>query len=309
MTSRARGKSRKNDIFCLTTLCIRGKIKVAKYVKPLDEDEKGESAVKYRLPFALCKERGIKLPDWATPRDAWDALKGFGISPDSEYKKMYKKMYNKVYQRERRKEKKARKEQACDAQHSPNYDYEIQEGKIAGIKKGEPMSFEQADGGAPNPHFSSSVEFGGNLYGYTTNCQTCVVVFEARQRGYDVRTLPNNRNPYIKDLSYWTNLAYIDENGNHPQYIVPNKRENKTKFLDRVIEDGRYTLQFVKGGNGHIVSIQRINGVLTIYDPQSGRKIANIGEYLRERKNLKILRVDNVEFDPQYVNYIMKGTK
>ena len=48
-----------------------------KYVKPLDKDEESKGNAKYRLPFALCKERGIQLPDWATPRDAWNALKGY----------------------------------------------------------------------------------------------------------------------------------------------------------------------------------------------------------------------------------------
>ena len=60
------------------------------------------------------------------------------------------------------------------------------------------MSFDKADGGNPNPYYKEDVEFAGELFGYTTNCQTCVVAFEARMRGFDVRALPNNRNPYIK---------------------------------------------------------------------------------------------------------------
>ncbi len=32
-----------------------------------------------RLPFGLCKKYGIDLPDDATPKDAWDALKENGI--------------------------------------------------------------------------------------------------------------------------------------------------------------------------------------------------------------------------------------
>ena len=31
-----------------------------------------------RLPFGLCKEYGIQLPDGATPKDAWYALKKHG---------------------------------------------------------------------------------------------------------------------------------------------------------------------------------------------------------------------------------------
>lgn len=36
-----------------------------------------------KLPFGLCKNRGISLPEKATPRDAWNALKEHGITPDS----------------------------------------------------------------------------------------------------------------------------------------------------------------------------------------------------------------------------------
>lgn len=38
------------------------------------------------LPFGLCKKYGISLPKDAQPRDAWNALKGIGITPESAYK-------------------------------------------------------------------------------------------------------------------------------------------------------------------------------------------------------------------------------
>lgn len=38
-----------------------------------------------RLPFGLCKRYGIALPDDATPREAWDALKGRGVSRQEVY--------------------------------------------------------------------------------------------------------------------------------------------------------------------------------------------------------------------------------
>lgn len=45
------------------------------------EQKKGESEGNTRLPFGLCKRYGINLPNKATPRDAWNALKGKGIYP------------------------------------------------------------------------------------------------------------------------------------------------------------------------------------------------------------------------------------
>jgi hypothetical protein len=54
------------------------------------EKEKPKKAdASLRLPFGLCKKYGIELPDTATPRDAWNALKGIGISPGDEYRKFF----------------------------------------------------------------------------------------------------------------------------------------------------------------------------------------------------------------------------
>ena len=39
-----------------------------------------------KLPYGLCKKYGIELPEGATPRDAWNALKDKkGITPESAY--------------------------------------------------------------------------------------------------------------------------------------------------------------------------------------------------------------------------------
>lgn len=41
------------------------------------------------LPFGLCKKYGVTVPDGATPRDAWDALKGkTGLSPKEVYMRL-----------------------------------------------------------------------------------------------------------------------------------------------------------------------------------------------------------------------------
>ncbi len=50
---------------------------------------------------------------------------------------------------------------------------------------GEPMSFAKADSGSVNPKYSLGQK------GYRENCQTCVVAYEMRSRGYDVQALPN----------------------------------------------------------------------------------------------------------------------
>lgn len=50
-----------------------------------DDDKKGDNHGNLGLPFGLCAKYGIPLPDGATPRDAWNALKQRkGIDPPWE---------------------------------------------------------------------------------------------------------------------------------------------------------------------------------------------------------------------------------
>lgn len=55
------------------------------YNEIIDDDGSEDEAKKKRgntgLPFGLCAKYGISLPENATPREAWDALKGIGIYP------------------------------------------------------------------------------------------------------------------------------------------------------------------------------------------------------------------------------------
>jgi hypothetical protein len=63
-----------------------------KYIPPsieVGEMEQRKGNAHLRLPFGLCKKYGISLPPDATPRDAWNALKGIGIQPGEEYDKFF----------------------------------------------------------------------------------------------------------------------------------------------------------------------------------------------------------------------------
>lgn len=202
---------------------------------------------------------------------------------------------------------------------------------IAGVLPGEEMTFVQADTGHVNPGYN-----GGNN-GFSTNCQTSVVVFEARLKGYDVEALPNTKGSVLETLSRDPSLAWIDpRTGKHPQYISDDslrKPEQYLDFINKVIEPGkRYTIQFMwKGfsGAGHIVNIDKMpNGDLRIKDNQRGswERSNWVGdkevlEYLsrmrysyltlahgRQSCVPRILRIDNMDFDYSIVNHIMKGT-
>lgn len=193
---------------------------------------------KYRLPFALCKSRGITIQDWWRPRDAWNALKRKGVvdNVSEEYKEFYRQKES-ANSKESRKRNKAEnikiEKQLKDPNHNPDRNYKHKDGYIAGAIKGKPMNFKQADSGNVNPYYYSK------HLGYDTNCQTCVVAYEARRRGYNVRALPNFGNKYIQELSKDTSLAYIKKDGTKPTYL--NKPENKglLEFLEEEVEKKR----------------------------------------------------------------------
>ncbi len=194
--------------------------------------------------------------------------------------------------------------------------------EIAHVKKGKEMTHEQADSGNVNPEYRKEP-------GYTTNCQTCVVVYEARLRGFDVKSLGNHKNETIRNLSHRTNLAWIDPNtGLKPEYIIDTNVKNSKScydWLEKELKAGyRYTLQWSWKGrsrNGHIVSISKDkNNNISIYDPQTNQTKTGKNEltnYFKEFKYQmsvygtkiahppKLLRVDNLDFDTEIVNKIM----
>ena len=216
----------------------------------------------------------------------------------------------------------------------PNYDELIEKinkrrPPIANISPGENMTFEQADSGHVNPNY-------GKDYSYSINCQSCVVTFEARERGYNVQVLPCTKGSALERLSHDPRMAWIDpKTGKHPDYIYDNNRRTPEDYLDfvnEVVKPGnRYTIQFAwkgRGHSGHIVNIDRApNGLLRIKDNQRGpgEKSEWIGDYavLDYLSRVKfedtsqiggttpcvpqLLRIDNMDFDFSVVNHIMKG--
>ncbi|MDO5014536.1 MAG: toxin glutamine deamidase domain-containing protein [Clostridia bacterium] len=194
--------------------------------------------------------------------------------------------------------------------------------ELAGVKRGDMMSFDDADGTKPNPNFSQD-------YTYRINCQTCVVAYEARRRGYDVEALGNFEGSLSEMLSRATNKAWIDpDTGTFPDYIklgydsTINTPTKYYKYLKETLKDEtRYTMEFVwkgRGNSGHIVNIFKEGENIKIYDPQTGEIDEDVKEYLKSvrfKKTIlgekyttapRLLEVENYEFNLEVVNNILK---
>lgn len=178
---------------------------------------------------------------------------------------------------------------------------------------------------------------------YRINCQTCVVANEARRRGYDVQATANVKGSVNERVARQTNLAWIDPTtGKHPEYIRYDGEGKKdyrgrpiptharyVKWLesDGVVEEGaRYTIEFDWKGRsryGHIVSLERTDEGLRIYDPQSGKSYVGgeVREYLKKVKykttiggtqiayGPELLKVSDYEFDIDICNEILMGAE
>lgn len=188
--------------------------------------------------------------------------------------------------------------------------------KAFGMHKAEAMSHNDANELRGNPNY----RLGG---GYRINCQSCVVAYEMRRRGYDVEANRNTgRKGNIPDeLSYATEKAWLDDNGNIPKkqragsrYYDGNKMKNKTsgemlsEFENLTSTPGRYHIDFDwKGGrSGHIITAERfVDGTMRVYDPQCGKVISDFRTYAEDislASGIRILRVDNLRANPHYVS-------
>lgn len=152
--------------------------------------------------------------------------------------------------------------------------------KIAGVEKGEPMSLEDAANGV-NPLFNPLI-----INSYSNNCQSCVVIFEARLRGYDIEyTIPIGIDSLemADKLSISPNIAFIDsQTGKISEFT--NLNVNSAIECKEVLEDNinigeRYLFAFKFKSNsvdeknvGHILTVWKNNkNELKFYDSQSSR--------------------------------------
>lgn len=197
--------------------------------------------------------------------------------------------------------------------------------RIAGVQRGQPMTHEQADQGNANPYYNSNSS-------YRNNCQSCVVAYEARLRGYDVEAKPRDKyNQLQTNLMYKQELAWRDPaTGNtvkpveNPPSI--NRQPQVTKWLNDNIEEGaRYNFghgwKGTDGRNGHVISATKQGGKIKLFDPQSGENYEgeSVTKYISRvratynngwetKGRLYLIRVDNAQIDGMTANAVLRGT-
>ena len=190
--------------------------------------------------------------------------------------------------------------------------------EIAGVKRGEPMSFEEADGGKVNPQY-------GNDDDCNENCACCIYAYESRRRGYDVEATPAAKGTVTEELGKNFFNSWLDaETGDSCNGIeIDVKNENCFDFFAENVMDGeRYALvnyaeHEFEGKveiKAHVITVEKDNnGDLVFYDPQSGgtRKNEIAKEYLdtwmgkNSKYNPQYLRIDNKKLSPVYYDKVL----
>lgn len=197
------------------------------------------------------------------------------------------------------------------------------------IEQGKPMTHEEANEHHANPNYHKGIHDG-----YYFNCQSCVVAYELRRRGYDVEAfmrIVGDADNIPERLAYHTELAWrIPGTNETPKKMIAggikgrdiDKRGRvitKTKSLSELNaelneltkEPGRYHINWIwKKGDGHIVTCEKFaNGGLRIYDPQSGvtLKWSDISSKIVLANGVGVLRVDNLLINMDIINGIVKS--
>ena len=186
------------------------------------------------------------------------------------------------------------------------------ENEIAGVKKGQPMTFEEADNGNANPHYA--------IHSATAdNCPACVLSMKARMDGFNMQAKPyDEKSSIMFKLSEKTNLGLIDkQTGNFPNYIQPKEKYLPSLlswFNENLEEDKYYSIEFYWKDftpDGHIMMIMKNDGKLMLYDPQIDNRISgnNIKDFLYTIRlgTIKLMNLSDCFLNKAVVDYVLEA--
>ena len=144
------------------------------------------------------------------------------------------------------------------------------------------MSMAQASAGT-NPHYNPSFD------AYSSNCQRCVLAYEARRRGYDVTALPTYKGdllPYNKD--YLRGLS-------NPKTVDVGRSVHKVTNQMKSYGDGaRSIIHVYNTKGGHAFIAENKGGKIYYIDPQANGRYTRLD--LTNVSHAQVTRIDNQQF-------------
>lgn len=183
-----------------------------------------------------------------------------------------------------------------------------------GISKGKAMTYDQANKGHENPHFSK----GG---GYYINCQTCTVAHWLRRLGFNVEAHPNvvlrkghKGTAYEKldkaGVNWKERFVNLDGSkvdydfaerwGRRKGYKTITPKRLQEYFAEKFSHDGVYEIYCAwKGGSAHVFLAEVSGGKVRYFDPQSGKD--DVSSYISSMKpgSVGVIRIDDKKINPK----------
>jgi hypothetical protein len=162
----------------------------------------------------------------------------------------------------------------------------------------KPMTFIEADEGRGNASY-------GNGYEFASNCQTSVVVHEARLRGLPVTALGYDGTKGSASYELGERFESIwrspkTDTTPSPTIIRGKNVDDMIAKIEKVTNTtGRYHIGINMPENkGHVITAERISkGQLLFYDPQNG-EFLNLEEFAASKvEYFEVLRVDKLLLD------------
>ena len=173
--------------------------------------------------------------------------------------------------------------------------------QATGYLRGAPMTFEQADNGRSNQSKDKD------------NCAACVLTHELRLRGFNITAKPycNKTNSISEQLSADTRLAWLTAKNTKPKYtaLIAGAEKEITSKINKLTATigSRYNISWdINKQIGHIVTMERTEQGLIIYDPQKDTFLS-IGEIINEmmpQTALQLLRVDTLLVNVPLIHHL-----
>lgn len=149
-------------------------------------------------------------------------------------------------------------------------------------EKGRPMGMSEASKGT-NPHYSSEYE------AYSSNCQRCVLAYEARRRGYDVTALPTYKGDLLPSGSDYLKAL------SNPDVVSVGKSIRKIESEVKGYGNGARAIVGVsRGRSGHVFIAENVRGKIIYVDPQTNERYSKLS--LSLVSDARVIRIDNQRF-------------
>jgi SPP1 gp7 family putative phage head morphogenesis protein len=183
-----------------------------------------------------------------------------------------------------------------------------------GITRGKAMTYDQANKGHENPHFSK----GG---GYYINCQTCTVTHWLRRLGFNVEAHPNEvlrkghkgtayekldkagvnwKERFVNLDGSKVDYDFADRWGRRKGYKTITPKRLQEYFAEKFSHDGVYEIYCAwKGGSAHVFLAEVTGGKIRYFDPQSGKD--DVSSYISSMKpgSVGVIRIDDKKVNPK----------